>query len=424
MMKLAPPYHGASSAILIIALLSIASGFSTNNIHLISRRRDHHSTTCSLLHSAPSSNSDGIQQQQHSAEEEGNVQHYFSFTSSNPSNNLQIINRRKWLASQILASSIFTCAANANAEGSDTDTSTATKQVSSRIVPRNKSVIVIGANGGTGRECVSAVLASGRSCIAATRSGMFNYDEEGESLELLLQRSNPNLHESQADVTDLNSLLSMVVDNSNNNNKEEIGAMIFAASASVKGKTPGVNDAYTVDYQGVINAAQCCIQRNIPRLIVVSSGAVTRPNSPVYKLLNFVGGGIMEAKVRGEDGARELYREDGARRKGLGYTIVRPGGLTSDPIPLGPSHLEVNQGDDKSGRLSRADVAGICVACLEEGSTFDATFECYESNTAKPVENVGLSNILKSTDATSYKSGREWTGGTWDGLLGGLKSDF
>ena len=84
----------------------------------------------------------------------------------------------------------------------------------------------------------------------------------------------------------------------------------------------------------------------------------------------------------------------------------------------------MNQGDDKSGRLSRAYVAGICVACLENESTFDATFECYESNTAKPVDNVGLSNILKQTDPTSYKSGREHQGETYNELLGRLKSDF
>ena len=265
------------------------------------------------------------------------------------------------------------------------------------------------------------ILAAGRPCVATTRSGMFNYDEDSEDESASqLRRSNSNLHVGQVDVTKLDSLLSMV----DQTDSKKIGAMIFAASASVKGKTPGVNDAFTVDCQGVINAAQCCIQRNIPRLVIVSSGAVTRPNSPVYKLLNFVGSGIMEAKIQGEDGVRDLYHDNTIMEKGLGYTIVRPGGLTTNPVPLGAAFLEVNQGDDKSGRLSRADVAGICVACLESESTFDATFECYESNTAKPVENVGLSNVLRLTDPTSYKSGRECRGETWEALLGGLKSDY
>jgi hypothetical protein len=57
-------------------------------------------------------------------------------------------------------------------------------------------------------------------------------------------------------------------------------------------------------------------------------------------------------------------------------------------------------------------------------NSWDATFECYRKDTAKPVENVGLSNILRSTDPTSYKSGSESAGDTWDELLGGLKRDF
>eukprot|EP00581_Thalassiosira_minuscula_P009992 CAMPEP_0183709858 /NCGR_PEP_ID=MMETSP0737-20130205/5821_1 /TAXON_ID=385413 /ORGANISM="Thalassiosira miniscula, Strain CCMP1093" /LENGTH=392 /DNA_ID=CAMNT_0025938071 /DNA_START=35 /DNA_END=1213 /DNA_ORIENTATION=- len=386
------------ASILFSTLFTVASGFSIN--HVSSRRP----SVCTC-YSSPSHNDIN-----HSPTEEDEI-------CSHHSNNA-LIDRRKWIASQVLASSyIVSFGANANAEGS-ADDSTAPMQSASRVVPRDKSIIVLGANGGTGKECVSAVLASGRSCVATSRSGTFNYDEEENSNSLLL-RSNSKITEAQADVTNLDSLLSIV----DQVGESKIGAMIFAASASVKGKTPGVNDAYTVDRQGVINAAQCCIQRNIPRLVIVSSGAVTRPDSSVYKLLNFVGGGIMEAKIQGEDAVRELYRDSSLVNKGLGYTVVRPGGLTTEPA-LGPAFLELNQGDDKSGRLSRADVAGICIACLESESAFDATFECYELNTAKGVNNVGLSNILRSTDPTSYKSGRECTGETWDALFGGLESDF
>ena len=263
-------------------------------------------------------------------------------------------------------------------------------------------------------------MASGRQCIATSRSGRFNYDEDdgsGAAKSSLLLPSNTNIQQGKADVTNLESLLTLVDQSSN------VGAMIFAASCTLKGNDKSSNDALAVDYQGVINAAQCCIQRNIPRLVIVSSGAVTRPDSAVYKLLNFVGGGIMAAKIHGEDKVRNLYHDKTVMNKGLGYTVVRPGGLTTEP-PKGPAFLEVNQGDDKSGRLSRADVAGICVASLDIESAFDATFECYELNTAKPVNNVGLSNLLKQTDTTSYTSGREGRGDTWDGLLGGLKSDF
>ena len=67
----------------------------------------------------------------------------------------------------------------------------------------------------------------------------------------------------------------------------------------------------------------------------------------------------MRAKI-GEDAVRALYYE----REDDFYTIVRPGGLTEDP-PRGVSACELNQGDDVSGRVSREDVAAVCVECLK-----------------------------------------------------------
>jgi hypothetical protein len=138
--------------------------------------------------------------------------------------------------------------------------------------------------------------------------------------------------------------------------------------------------------------------------------------------LNLVGKGIMEAKIQGEDAARVLYANPDVIQQKLGYTVVRPGGLTTGDS-LGPASLELNQGDSKSGRLSRADVAVICVQALDSAHTFDATFECYETLTAKPVESVGLSNLLKSKDPTGFVSGKERHGETWKNLFSGLERD-
>ena len=130
----------------------------------------------------------------------------------------------------------------------------------------------------------------------------------------------------------------------------------------------------------------------------------------------------MEAKIQGEDIARELYADPSVLRQNLGYTIIRPGGLTTGES-LGPAALELNQGDSKSGRLSRADVAGLCINCLDSSDTFDTTLECYESLTGKPIESVGLSNILKLTNPTDFKSGFERQGETWSALFAGLSRD-
>ena len=267
-------------------------------------------------------------------------------------------------------------------------------------VPKNLPVLVLGANGGTGRECVKALLEQGRTCIATTRSGEVAW----ESTAGLAMTT------TSVDVTSYESLMTAM-------SKQSLGAVIFAASASTKG-----GDAFAVDRDGVILAARACLANNVPRFVIVSSGTVSRPDAAVYKLLNLVGNGIMEAKIQGEDAVRDLYANPDVIGKKLGYTVVRPGGLTSGES-LGAAFLEFNQGDNKSGRLSRADVAAICVQCLDSSDTFDVTFECYEALTAKPVESVGLSNLLKSKNPTVFVSGKERRGDTWSNLFAGLERD-
>merc|ERR1712194_786364 len=105
------------------------------------------------------------------------------------------------------------------------------------------------------------------------------------------------------------------------------------------------------DNDGLVSVAKACIKAKVPHLVVVSSGSVSKRNSPVFKFLNLFGG-IMEEKIKGEDEVRRLY----ASVEGATYTIVRPGGLTEDP-ERGVAALELNQGDEKSGRISRFDVA-------------------------------------------------------------------
>jgi nucleoside-diphosphate-sugar epimerase len=275
-------------------------------------------------------------------------------------------------------------------------------------VPKDKAVLVLGANGGTGQECVAAALAAGRPCVAATRSGTFvGLDTTSTGDE----KPDPRLSVIVADVTSLESVCAAIKGTPN------LGAVVFAASVGSNG-----GDAFDVDKNGVLKVAQCCIQENIPRFVVVSSGAVTKPSSAIYLLLNTVGKGIMEAKVQGEDGVRAMYAAPSARDKKLGYTIIRPGGLTKEP-GLGAGALELNQGDDKSGRISRADVASLCIKCLDSPDSWDTTFECYETLTAKPLEAVGLSNIFKSKDPTTVMTGRERRGETWDVLFQGLARD-
>lgn len=193
-------------------------------------------------------------------------------------------------------------------------------------------------------------------------------------------------------------------------------AVIFAASASKQGGTPSA-----VDNAGLVSVAKACIAAGqVSHLVIVSSGSVTKPDSPVYKFLNLFGN-IMEEKIKGEDAVRALYKGDDKNF----FTVVRPGGLTDEP-GRGVVALELNQGDTKSGRISRADVAALCVeSTFHLKYTGDSTFECYDTDTGKPLQSVGFSNILKAkTDESKvFVTGRECRGDSWENIFSGLEKD-
>lgn len=269
------------------------------------------------------------------------------------------------------------------------------------LLPDTLPVLVLGASGKTGRECVQYLLKSGRPCIATTRTGEYNeYDMLADSTFLTV---------ATCDVTNPATVQEVL-------GKQKLAGVIYAASASKNG-----GSAMAVDRDGVIEAGRACIRSGVPRFVVVSSGAVSRPDSGIYKLLNSFGR-IMEAKIAGEDQVRQMYADSTVLQQNLGYTIVRPGGLTTEPS-VGVSNLELNQGDAVSGRLPRADVAAICCESIYDPNTFDVTLECYESSTAKPLEAVGLSNLLKSRDPTVVKTGKERRGDTFASLFEGLERD-
>ncbi|KAI3697830.1 hypothetical protein L6452_30927 [Arctium lappa] len=108
-----------------------------------------------------------------------------------------------------------------------------------------------------------------------------------------------------------------------------------------------------------------------PRFVHVGSAGVTRPERPGLDLskqppavrMNKELGSILTFKLKGED----LIRESG-----IPYAIVRPGALTEEPAG---ADLIFDQGDNITGKISREEVAKICVAALESPNACDKTFE-------------------------------------------------
>ena len=270
---------------------------------------------------------------------------------------------------------------------------------------------VIGANGKTGTKCVQEILSRGIPVKAASRTGIYYEAEASENNND--KKRNPLLLPTVCDVTVPSTVDAAV---------KGTRAVIFAASASKQGGAPS-----EVDNVGLKNVAMACIANQIPHLVIVSSGGVSKPDSPVYKFLNIFGG-IMEEKIKGEDTVRAMYanlkNDDDKDKQGLTYTIVRPGGLTEDPN-RGVSEIELNQGDTKSGRISRFDVAKLCVeASLYPELTGSTTFECYDGDTGKGLGSVGISNILKKkSEPSEFVTGKERRGQSYKALFSGLEKD-
>jgi hypothetical protein len=108
-----------------------------------------------------------------------------------------------------------------------------------------------------------------------------------------------------------------------------------------------------------------------PRFIHVSSAGVTRPNRPGINVdqeppavkLNDALGGLLTYKLAGEDAIRE---------SGVPAVVVRPCALTEEPAG---APLELDQGDVIKGKISREEVADLCVSLLKLPSAVGTTFE-------------------------------------------------
>lgn len=113
----------------------------------------------------------------------------------------------------------------------------------------------------------------------------------------------------------------------------------------------------------------------LPQFIQVSSAGVTRPGRPGINLeeeppavrMNEQLGGILTWKLRGEDSIRESK---------IPYTIVRPCALTEEP---GGKVLIFEQGDNIRGKVSREDIAELCLQALEQPKACNVTFEVKEA---------------------------------------------
>lgn len=215
----------------------------------------------------------------------------------------------------------------------------------------DEPIVILGAGGRVGALCTQILADRGLYVRATTRSG-----------RAVLEGSNKYVSYAPADVTKYDSL---------NTALKDASGVIFAASASGK---KGGGEPPAVEFLGAYNTAKACLANNVAKLVLISSTAVTRPDSLGFKATNFsikfiYGDRVMDAKIAGESAIRDFY----ANSSGPAYCVVRPGGLQDRPESAGPSAVHVSQGDVYASEIGRIDVAETCVAALLKGKATDFT---------------------------------------------------
>jgi hypothetical protein len=321
-------------------------------------------------------------------------------------------------AAAVLGGPLVANISPANAEATTTTATTASSNEGSG------RIAIIGANGRTGSLCVNACLRRGIPVTALTRTGVWRAPEEDD---IVYDKSLLTI--GQCDVTkgldnnESNGDNESTSINEIRNNIKGCNSVIYAASASKQGGTP-----YQVDDIGVVNTAKACIKENISKFILISSTATTRPKSLGYIFTNLSVGGIMDEKRKGELAVIDCYNKNSELLSSSSssssstsslpsYTIIRPGGLEEPKQNkiLGPTSLEVSQGDVLAGIISRADLAEFTIEVASTSTsgsssssspqnTKNTAIEVYYTNSVVACESKFKKQFLTSSRAAGSSS--------------------
>jgi len=139
---------------------------------------------------------------------------------------------------------------------------------------------------------------------------------------------------------------------------------------------------YAVGYRDL---ARQCIANNVKHLVILDSVCTVESDT-------------CSSMAMGEEALRDLYAK---APEGLTYTIVRSGQLYNGES-RGPEQIEVNQGGDKSGVISRQDMAELLVEVAINGNAADkATLEAYYTDSAQPRDMMRSLDICEQNGLTT-----------------------
>ncbi|MDJ0926571.1 MAG: SDR family oxidoreductase [Gammaproteobacteria bacterium] len=129
----------------------------------------------------------------------------------------------------------------------------------------------------------------------------------------------------------------------------------FRAVVNSIGASPGQKPRPDLD--GTINIVDAAVAAGVRRQLMVTAIGAGNSRAAVAPKVLEVLGEVLELKTKAE-----AYLEE----SGLDYTILRPGGMTSDPASGSAIKTEDHL---QMGVINRADLAALVVDCLDDDAT-------------------------------------------------------
>lgn len=193
-------------------------------------------------------------------------------------------------------------------------------------------VLVIGANGLTGRRIIRSLTEGPHQPVAMIRD-----PAQSPTFDEISVRSV---------VADLEEPIDPAL--------EGIDAVIFAAGS---GSKTGPDKTLAVDRDGAVRSIAAVEAAGIRRYMMLSAMRAD-PDGQGHPISHYL-------RAKG-------IADEHLRRSGLDYTIVRPGRLTNEP---GTGKVSLAPRLEPGGQIPRDDVATTMVRCLDEPATERTTFD-------------------------------------------------
>lgn len=219
-----------------------------------------------------------------------------------------------------------------------------------RASPPSLSVAVFGASGGTGSEAVLQALERGEDVTCLVR----------DASRLKAPRTAGGFTEGAAFSSD-----KLTVATGSVTNKADVDAVfakgdVTGVVVALGGKTKDVGPTMLQD--GTANIIAAMKANGVKRVSVVTTigAGDSMEQAPwAFRLLMMT---VMSSIMADKNEQEGLFLAPGAPGAELEYTLVRPGGLKSEP----PTGI-VNVAKDEAGAINRGDVAAFCLDAALEG---------------------------------------------------------